>query len=375
MIGKILIGGLVLAVGSGAYFGWRLARGERWLPDFGVAASSGSEPAQPVELARDDGPTFRRGLNSAEPTQPIQIESPESTRVRTIVPAQEDGVASFTPPDANAPASPASSEADEIARWTQSVHEGVPASAEQLEHAIEALRDDQVRGNAMAALGLLHASGSRSLRPLERALQSGDEQQRTLAACAYVSTEGHLSTPEVARILAGLLTQGAGESYTEITPRPWIARVGRANLDEKRCAFDALCTQAQLFQHVEAQLEQHLEGPTGAARFDAAFVIVQHAKARSRAQAFAVLVDHLADNQLADDAAQAMRQLARAPDEALPLIRAALPGRDEQQSRLLKHFLASFEPQNRAANRLEPRLLSSMGFFCGDMLADTIDGR
>ncbi len=188
-------------------------------------------------------------------------------------------------------------------------------------------------------------------------------------------TEGHLPTAELARILVGLLTPEPGGSFHEITPRPWISRMGRVNLDERRRAFDALCSDAQLFQHVEAQLEQRLQGPASAACFDAAFVIVQHAQPRSRARAFAVLVDHLADNRLADDAAQAMRQLARAPEETLPLVRAALPGHDEQQSQLLRHFLARFEPQNSSAQRLEPKLLSSMGFNCCDMLAGELDGR
>lgn len=367
MIGKLLIGGLLLAIGSGAYFGWRFARGAAGSPDFGVATSGEGERVRPLE-----GAPAAHGLTPAEP---VGIELPKSGQVRVVVPAREDQIASLEASPAHAPAPGTLSEADEIERWTQAAWQGVPASAEQLEHGIEALRNDQVSGNAMAALGLLFASGSRSLRPLERALQSEDEQQRSLAACVYVCIEGHLPTPELARILAGLLTPGPGESFQEITPRPWIASVGRANLDEQRCAFHALCTQAQLFQYVEAQLEQRLQGPACAARFDAAYVIVQHAQARSRAQALAVLVDHLADNHLKDDAAQAMRQLARAPDEALPWVRAALPGRDEQQSRLLRHFLARFEPEHPASLRLEPKLLSRMGFYCGDMLAGEFDGR
>lgn len=365
MIGKILVGGLCLAVGSGAWVGWRFARGEGLLPDFAAAEKAEHEDARPIEFARHE----LQGTHAAAPAARVEIEPPRHAPERALVPAGDRAGSDSAQPHTAVRATHASTASAEVAAWIRAAREGVPASAEQLESCVQALQSDAVRGNAMAALDLLSANGPRSQRLLERALLSKDEQQRALAACASVQLGGYSPTPELARILLGLLSPGPGESFVDVTPRPWIARVGRANLDERAAAFWALCTDAQLFRHVEAELEQRLGGVECAARFDAAFVIVQHPRARSRAQALAVLVEHLADNQLADDAALAMRQLARAPHESLPLVRAALPGRDPQQSRLLKHFLARFDPGHAAALALEPRELSSMGFYCGDMLA------
>jgi len=357
MILKILVGGLALAIGSGAYVGWRLARGESVLP-----------PAFGSELLDSQRIEARSGSRGEPAGRTPELESPKRAGLRSVVPADEPARAGSARPPASASAT--SQRVEEVASWRELARSGVPASDEQLAACVEALRDDTLRWNATAALELLQANGPRALRRLEQALSSKDEQQRILAACAYVRIDGHAPTPQLARILESLLTPAPGGSYGEITPRPWIARVGRANLDERGCAFWALCEDPRLFQHVELELEQRLQGPECAARFDAAFVIVQHAGARARAQAFRVLVDHLCDNRLSDDAALAMRELARAGDEGLAAVRAALPGRDEQQSRLLRHFLARFEPGHAAAQALEPKQLSAMGFDCGDMLAE-----
>ena len=185
---------------------------------------------------------------------------------------------------------------------------------------------------------------------------------------------GYAPTPELASILHALLTPGRKESYRDITPRAWIDRLGRASFDERGTAFEALCTDARLFEQVEAEVEQCLFGPPCAARFDAAMLILHQPRARARAQAFGVLIEHMADNHITDDAALAMRQLSRSPDEALPLVRAALPGRDEQQSRLLLHCMARFDPGYSKALQLKPEQLCSMGFYRGDMIADELAG-
>jgi len=242
-----------------------------------------------------------------------------------------------------------------------------PVSAREVHALVEALRDDTVRGNALRALRRLQEADVSALPTLERALFSDDEQQRSLAACAQVRFPEACS-PELARVLLGILTPPPGRRFFEASARPWHAGVGRAGVDERWVAFLALQRDARLFLHVQLELEERLRGDDPILRFDAARLVLAHPEARERAEAIRVLVEHLADNHIADDAAISMRYLGKLGREALPAVCAALPGRDEQSARLLAHFLAHVEPTHPSAHRLSPKEISRMGFPAGDML-------
>jgi hypothetical protein len=234
---------------------------------------------------------------------------------------------------------------------------------------VEALRDDTVRRNAMGALYRLPQAGAAAIPLLERALLSDDEQQRSLAACTLVAIGGHAETAVLAQALLDILTPPPGERFRQISARPWVYAAGRAGIDETRSAFLALEADAQLFAFVQHELVARVYSDDPVLRFDAARIVLAHPHAYGRPAAIATLVEHLADNDLRDDAAIAMRILGRLGFEALPAVYAALPGSDRQAAQLLAHLLAYVDPTHPGAHRLTPRELSRMGFPRGDMLA------
>lgn len=372
MIRKTLIGGICMCLVSVAYVGSRLAPEVLREPVFAAEATPTGAPdsSSPIELqppARHANPDLLRGIEAPADEALRAVAATDSAdraalAMQPVVLAESEELA-WSP-------EPAAAYGESYDGQATVADSRLLADDEQLERCISDLHDDRVRGNAMEAMGTLIANGWRSLPALERALHSDDEQQRTLAAVVSVRIGGYTPTPMLAGILLGALTPAGGGSYSEITPRPWIDRVGRAGFDERGAAFEAFCSDPSLFQQVELDLEQRLDGPLSAARFDAAYLIASHPGVRSRERAFEVLIEHLADNQLNDDAAQAMRLLARTPAETVYLACNALPGRDTQQTRLLRHFLARFDPENEAGLKLEPKQLSAMGFDCGDMLAE-----
>jgi len=336
MLGKVLLGGLALCAVAGVGIGWWVAR-----------RVDGVQVPPLGELLGAARPDFSRA--PATLVDPGRGD-PDPSERRPAAPA----------PAAQGPAAP------------PPAAERAPADLPAL---IAALRDDAVRGNAMHALGELIAADDDAVgAELERALDSDDEQQRALAACALALRGGSDPSPALARELLALLTPAPGQRFRSITARPWIRSVGRANVDERRLAFDVLSGHPQLFAQVEVELEARLAGADPVLRFDAARIVLARPEARSRTAALDALLEHLADNDLDDDAALAMRLLGAQGRRALPNVHAALPGRDAQSASLLAHLLSYLDPRHPAAQRLRPKELVRLGFHTGDMLAELESG-
>ncbi|MBI5362929.1 MAG: hypothetical protein HZA53_07095 [Planctomycetes bacterium] len=358
MIGKLVFGGIAACVAGGAYLGWRLARAdpepapESRAPGAVFAAADGPGESKDVERA------------SAPIAAPRALELPSDSGVRIALAAPlvavEAAEGPVSAPPSGSPASEPAEFAEEGAR---------PPTAAEIPALVDALRDDDVRGNALHAFDRLTSAKADAVAALERALGSRDEQQRALAACALVSIGGHSRSAELAHALLAILTPRPGERFHAISARDWHCSVGRANVDERWAAFRGLESEPELFASVEDELSARLSSADAVLRFDAARIVLAHAGARARRQAIDVLVLHLADNALDDDAAIAMRRLGELGGEALPSVLLALPGRDEQSAKLLGHLLAYVEPSHHAARKLAPKELVRMGFHAGDMLA------
>lgn len=358
MIGRIVLGGLALLVAGGAYLGWRFARA--------VDEPARATPAALEVLAAEPGPAAPPGG--------------AGTNTWSAATSAPPGVLEAVPTEAKPRRSSAARVVDAEDRSGPPALEATPASIRTCDRAprteedaralVDELRDDGVKGNAMRALRTIASAPNELVVPaLERALRSDDEQQRSLAACALARREGAPQTAVLARALLALLTPEPGGRFHAITARPWIVSVGRANLDERLCAFHAFCAEPALFAAVETEFEARLSSDDPVLRFDAARIVLAQPGARSRAAALDVLALHLADDPLADDAAVAMRLLGEAGERALPAVLAVLPNADEQARRLIGHFLARFDPGHPAARALAPKELARMGFPAGDMLA------
>ncbi|MBK7874621.1 MAG: hypothetical protein IPJ77_02540 [Planctomycetes bacterium] len=363
MIGRIVLGGIALCAAGGAYLGWRLARADVELPKLPARALA-VLAAEPDAAAADADSAAWRAEESSSTFAALEPELAPANGRRARVAL---GSASRGASDAEAP------EAEHALPGGRAPLAAPTTHAEAVA-VVDALCDDGVRGNAMRAVRALTEAGPIAVPALARALDSRDEQQRALAACTLAWIEGSPRSPALARELLAILTPEPGQRFHAVSARPWHASVGRANVDERWVAFRALEADAELFAHVERALEARLDGADPVQRFDAARLVLAHPNARSRRAALDVLVRHLEDNALSDDAAIAMRLLARAGAEALPSVLPAVPGRDEQSATLLAHLLSYLDPSHPAARRVAPKALARMGFRAGDMVAMELTG-
>lgn len=212
-----------------------------------------------------------------------------------------------------------------------------------LARLLAALRSDEVRWNATSAASTLHdhvwAGGTargRIAALAEPLLRSDDRQQRIMvtALCMHIATveaeAGRPSRPPIEVTEAAMRWLGGPGAHPDAldfrtcyAPDQWRAR--------RFC--EALET------HVRQDLRELLLRPVNSieqpneARFEAAWILTV-AGAPWPEDAAAVLVEHLADNHIDEDAVRAMYALKHLGPAALPALEAARATSTDPQQRL-----------------------------------------
>jgi hypothetical protein len=179
-----------------------LAESERTVDEPALAAASADcaplrEPVAPPEGDDADSCAGPR----AEPPRPFAPPSEGAGRDASLAPPLE-----FASSDPNAP-EPLPNPTEESNAYLRAPS---PLSNREIDESVEALRDDDERWNAIHALGrLAGTSDVRITAALERALDSGDFQQRQLAAYALYSDPNVGRTERLAAVAVEALADDA----------------------------------------------------------------------------------------------------------------------------------------------------------------------
>lgn len=212
-----------------------------------------------------------------------------------------------------------------------------------LARLLAALRSDEVRWNATSAAstlsGHVRAGGPARGRLAALAaplLRSGDRQQRIMitALCMHIATveaeAGRPSRPPFEVTEAAMRWLGGPGTHPDA-------------LDFETCyapyQWRARCFCEALEPHVRQDLRELLFRPVppdeqpNEARFEAAWILTV-AGAPWPEDAAAVLVEHLADNHISEDAVRAMYALKRLGPAALPALETARATSTDPQQRL-----------------------------------------
>lgn len=171
--------------------------------------------------------------------------------------------------------------------------------SDDLQGQVAALAADEVVGNAMRALRVLHQAGSEAEAPLRAALRSGDWQQRQLA--------GHLLRRRAAQPSAALL----GVSIEALRDDWSFYGDGRPQgpnllLANARSALFYLAAQAE---QGTGELRACLSSDDAQQRFLAAVLLGLRGDGQEVERCCAILLPHLAANDLPDDASLALAAL------------------------------------------------------------------
>jgi len=219
-------------------------------------------------------------------------------------------------------ASPSSGDAAAISSW------------------VDNLRSDDVRKNATRAVGNLTRAGAEAVPTLERALGSGEHQQRRVAATILgrFASEPYLGvaytpTPEHIVVLIECLAsddlpiaRDASGEETSYTPADNAAVATRVLIAFPNVAYD-----------YRVELEDVIADGDTQARFLAAYILGMNGVEEAVTVAAPVLVEHLRDNEISSDAVWAAAALYRFGDAVLPHLKT--DGRaDEQQLRITAHL-------------------------------------
>ena len=233
------------------------------------------------------------------------------------------------------------------------------------------LRSDEVRWNATGASSTLHdlsleGEVRRRIAALAAPLlRSDDDQQRIMvtALCMDVATRearaGRLARPQPEVTAAALRWLGGPATYHE----------DRLDFEVYHCPSQRL---ARRFceahePHLRAALRDLLlrpaaaEGARDEARFEAAWILTL-AGAPWTEDLAAVLVDHLADNDISEDAVRSMYALKRLGPGALPALEHALATSTDPQQRLAAELLISeihVPGSSRSVDRKAQRIFRS----------------
>lgn len=267
-----------LGVGMAAATAWLLARPTANVPLRVDAAMQAAAPAAPTAPAS---------------AVVADVEAPADDAVRTEVTAGEGD-------DADAPAATAA----DVERWLRD------------------LRDDDVRGNALAALSELAGLGATAAPPLERVLSSPDRQQRQLAAMLLrrLPSRGPPSAALLQVSVEALRRDVCAELWSTVlhamaqSATPWL-------VDHAADARPAL--------------REGLAAADDQQRFLCAYVLAAGGHDGDRDVVVRELVAHLADNHIAGDALMAAHGLYRLGHGAAPQALAWRPYVDEQARALL----------------------------------------
>ena len=206
---------------------------------------------------------------------------------------------------------------------------------------VEELRDDDVRWNATAALGLLErrirrepATRAEVLAAVEPYLDAGDAQLSTLATALALRIQRLEREAGQARRPSPRLLERALQ---------WLVKLPRVESEMGLPSrYDLIVFAMEHVERLEPRLLQVLEHPAGRDPFDCAFVLGATGRRQHLELVAPVLLPHLRDNRIENDAVMAMEALQGLGPGVIPHLEAALSTADFQQRGCLEAVLLEF---------------------------------
>lgn len=211
------------------------------------------------------------------------------------------------------------------------------------------LRDDSIRWNADNAMTALHERGLEAVPFLELALASSDWQQRQLAAQILIGIEAYVPSDRQLQVCIEGLQQDL---------LPWGEPFDLGNM----FVFNASAGAKWLYRHADRArpyLLLALFSEDEQQKFLSACVLGWNGEIESRNLIAAVLIPHLRNNKIDQDAVMASSALYRMGQGVIPNLRGALATADDQSRMILEDLLRDLgdPPQSEAemAARARPR--------------------
>lgn len=203
---------------------------------------------------------------------------------------------------------------------------------------VEELHDDDIRGNAVRAIRELKRLGAAAIPALTDALESSDYQQRQLAGALLRHLDARTPTPALLRVTVEGLRDDALSSYTVLANAAEGVRYLERHAWEAR---ELLVAGAQ-----DPDLQQS---------FYAAVILARNQITLGIETTTAVLIEHLADNDIPGDACVASRALYLLGQPALPYLERARSSDDRQQAQVVELIIADLRDPPRTPAELAAR--------------------
>jgi len=203
-----------------------------------------------------------------------------------------------------------------------------PPPSNETASLIADLADDHQPWNAIHAMSRLEKHGRAAAAQLEAALDSADWQQRQLAAHLLRAIKRDRPTDRLLQVTV----EGLADDHLPREQRP----------DRPQsCVFVFNATEGTRYLLVHAgRAEQYLveglQSPDAQQRFLCAFVLGRSGLAGAIDVAAPLLIDHLRDNDIANDAMMSATALYGFGVDVLPYLAAAVKDSDQQQFELLR---------------------------------------
>lgn len=240
------------------------------------------------------------------------------------------------------------------------------AQADDVDGLIGELRSDEAKWNAIRAAEQIERLPTPPLHELHEALNSTDWQQRQMA-CQLLW--GFLEPPEwiVKHVLSGEAQLWRAEPRGTVTRRllevtfeglrsdalPWDQESGRyTGVFNAASGFRAMSRHAHEAREL---LERGLESDDEQQRLVCAMALGRGGVRESAEAAAEVLLPHLRDNDIEEDAKWCVWALYGFGDAVVPALKRALPGSDEQQRELILLLLLDIERPPMSRDDLERR--------------------
>ncbi|MFG0293421.1 MAG: hypothetical protein ACF8MJ_09755 [Phycisphaerales bacterium JB050] len=236
---------------------------------------------------------------------------------------------------------------------------GAPSAAD----LVDQLRADDTRWNAMEAMDALGRLREPPIEELERALDSEDWQQRQIAAVLrwrYIDPGfwlwGDDSLPAWRLESTGTVTRRLLEVTVE------GLRDDALPFDEENHHYtfvaNAVSGYRALVVHAEAArdlLEAGLESDDYQQKLMCALILGAGGVSDSVDKVAPILIPHLRDNDINEDAKHAIYSLYRFGESVVPYLEAALPRADEQQGQAIRLLLLDLRDKPQTQADLEAR--------------------
>lgn len=238
--------------------------------------------------------------------------------------------------------------------WADDLRSVGVAATRSVSELIEAFRDDGVRGNAMRAAREIDRLDEPPIAMLQAALDSDDWQQRQYVANLLWSFAE--PPPWVDRKPAGRVTRRLLEVTVEGLARDeWrAADGGRAEFSIRNAAlgFRRLSVHAHAARDL---LDDGLRSKDSQQRFLCALALGYGGVSESAEPAARVLLPHLRDNRIPEDAKWSVAAIYGFGPVVRPQLMRALGDADMQQADLLLLLLSDLEDPPETAKELEDR--------------------